>query len=142
VCGDFAPAGSPEVDVLTVVVAPAPFDFAAKLGIPSMQSLADTGAPGLRAMKEAYRDFEGPHGVSVPDGRQITLEARSLMMGGVVHWATLPSPHATFDTVVVRYIPLHDAPLTDSDRRAVEGWDLGEIARCLDGAQWRPGGGR
>lgn len=137
ICGDFAPAESRDVDVLSIVVAPAPFDFAAKLGIPSVQSILDAGTPGVAAMTEVYREFEGPHWQPITDGRRARLEARGLMLGGVVHWVTLPSPNGTFDTVVVRYLPLHDSPLADSDRRAVEGWELALIAQCLDAIHWR-----
>jgi hypothetical protein len=136
-CADFVPAGSPEVDVLTLIVAPAPFDFAAALGFPSMQTALDAGTPELASMKDVYRDFEGPHWRPLADGRRARLEARGLMLGGVVHWATLQSPQATFDTVVIRYLPLHDSPLTDSDRSAVTGWDLPGIAQCLDAVWWR-----
>lgn len=136
-CVDFAPAGSPDVDVLSIVVAPAPFDFAAALGIPSMQTMLDGGTPDLAAMKAVYRDFEGPHPRALADGRHVTLEARGLMLGGVVHWATLRSPGGSFDSVVVRTLPLHDAPLADADRKAVEAWDLARIAECLDAVFWR-----
>lgn len=134
VCSDFAPQGSPDVDVLTLLVAPAPLDFAATLGIPSVVSALDAGTPGLAAMKQVYRDFEGPAWSPLADGRRARLEGRGLMLGGVVHWATLPSPGGTFDSVVVRYIPLHDAPLTDADRQAIETWDLARLAECVDAA--------
>ena len=136
VCGDFAPAESSDVDVLSILVAPAPFDFAQVLGIPSMQTILDGGASGLDAMREVYRNFEGPRFEPTGDGRRVALEARGLMLGGVVHWGTLPSPRATFDTVVVRALPLHDSPLTDDDRKAVEGWDLAKIVQCLDAILW------
>lgn len=134
-CLDLHPEGSPDVDVLSVVVTKGPYDFARRLGIPSMQATL-TRKPGSEAMFKTYRDFEGPNLKPLPDGRQIVLESRGLMLGGVVHWATLPSPRATFTTVLVQQIPLHDAPLADADRAAVEGFDLPVMIECLDARSW------
>jgi hypothetical protein len=141
VCTDLSPVGSPDVDVLSVVVAQGRYDFARTLGVPSMQAVLDAGTPRFEAMAQVYRDFEGPHLEPLPGGRQVKLEARGLMLGGVVRWATLPSPKATFTTVLVQQIPLHDAPLADADRRAVVGWDLTTMLACIDGYFW-PGTGR
>jgi hypothetical protein len=58
------------------------------------------------------------------------------MLGGVVRWATLGSPNASFNLVLIQEIPLHDAPLDDTDRAAVEGWDLVAMAACIDGRFW------
>ncbi len=136
VCGNFAPENSRDVEVLSVLVATAPFDFAGVLGIPSMQTFIDANSPNLAPMKSAYHELEGPHLTLVEGGRHAKVEGRSAMLGGVVHWATLPSPNGTFDTVVVRYVPLHDSPLADSDRKSIEGWDLVAIATCIDSALW------
>ena len=87
-------------------------------------------------MSKMYRDFEGPHVEPLADGRQVKLEARGLMLGGVVHWATLPSPERSFTVVLVQQIPLHDSPLADSDRKAVEAWDLAKIIACVDRRFW------
>jgi hypothetical protein len=135
-CADLSPAGSPTVDVLSLVVARGPYDFATTLGIPSMQAILDAGTPGLSAMAKMYRDFEGPRVQDLADGRQVKLEARGLMLGGVVHWATIPSPRLTFTAVLVQQIPLHDAPLAEADRKAVEAWDLAAMLACLDGRLW------
>jgi hypothetical protein len=135
-CADFSPVGSPDVDVLSVFVAQGRYDFARTLGVPSIQATLDAGTPAGKAMLQTYRDFEGPHFEPLADGRQIALEARGLMLGGVVHWATLASPKATFTTVLVRQIPLHDAPLADADRAAVEGWNLTTILACIDERFW------
>jgi hypothetical protein len=135
-CADLSPVGSPEVGVLSILVSPAPYDFARRLGIPSMQTIVDAGAPGADAMLQMYRTFEGPRFEPTGNGRQVKLEARGLMLGGVVHWATLDSPRGSFTTVVVRQIPLHDSPLADADRKAVEAWNLATIATCLDGRLW------
>jgi hypothetical protein len=123
------------VDVLSVIVAKGPYDFARALGVPSMQ-VALEGKPGVEAMLKTYRDFEGPHFESLPDGRRLAVESRGLMLGGVVHWATLASRKATFTTVLVQQIPLHDAPLADADRAAVEAFDLPTMLACLDGRLW------
>lgn len=136
VCTDLSPSGSPDVDVLSIVVARGRFDFARTLGIPSMQAALDAGTPGAEAMAKVYRDFEGPHWERLSDGRRVKLEARGLMLGGVVRWVTLPSPKVTFTTVLVQQIPLHDAPLADGDRAAVVGWDLPAMLACIDGRFW------
>lgn len=136
VCADLAPAGSPTVDVLSIVVARGSYDFAQVLGIPSMKTLLDAGTPGVDAMAKMYRDFEGPQFEALANGRQVKLEARSLMLGGVVHWATLQSPQGSFTTALVQWIPLHDAPLADADRRAIEAWNLATMLACLDGQLW------
>ena len=133
---DLAPASSPDVDVLSVVVARGPYDLGRALGIPSIRGLVDAGSPGSEGMTRMYREFEGPRFTPLPDGRQVKLEARSLMLGGVVDWASLSGRSGVFTTVVVRQIPLHDAPLDDADRAAVERWDLATMAACLDRHFW------
>jgi hypothetical protein len=124
---------------MTLVVAQGRYDFARTLGVPSMQSTLDAGTPSSAALLETYRDFEGPRFEALPDGRHVTIESRGLMLGGIIHWATLPSPRARFTTVLVQQIPLHDAPLADADRTAVESWDLATIIACIDGRSWHRG---
>jgi hypothetical protein len=136
VCVDLSPKSSPDVSVLSIIVVRGPYDLAQTLGIPSMQTILDAGTPESEATIRMYRDFEGPRFEPLADGRRVRLESRGLMLGGVVHWATLASPKGTFTTVSIQQIPLHDAPLADSDRSAVEGWKLGKILACLDGGFW------
>lgn len=121
--------------MLSVVVMKGPYDFARELGVPSMQATL-AGKPGAEAMLKTYRDFEGPRFEQLPDKRQLRLESRGLMLGGVVHWATLPSPAGAFTTVLVQQIPLHDAPLADADRASVENFTLGAMVACVDGHFW------
>ncbi len=131
-CASFTPAHSPDVNVLSIVVAGGQCDFARALGIPSMRTALDGGAKGLGGLAKMYRDFEGPAFEPLADGRQVAVEARSLMLGGVVRWATLSSRDATFTTVVIQEIPLHDAPLDDAERQAIEQWDLAAMTACFD----------
>jgi hypothetical protein len=138
-CADLAPKTSPDVDVLSVVVAPGSYDFAHTLGVPSMQTVLDAGMPGYAAIAKAYRDLEGPELETLADGRQVRTEARSLMLGGLVRWAALRSRAGDFSTVVVQQIPLHDAPLEDADRRAVEAWNLRDLVACIDAHLWPAG---
>src|SRR5262245_34937528 len=60
VCADFAPEGSPDVDVLSILLMRDTYDFAKALGIPSMQTILDAGTPSADAAIQTYRDFEGP----------------------------------------------------------------------------------
>ena len=126
-CADLAPAGSPSVRVLSIIVSPMPYDFARRLGIPSMQTIGEAGTPGAGAMVEMYKAFEGPRFEPAGKGLQVKFEARSVMLGGVVDWATLDRPRGTFSTVVVRQIPLHDAPLADADRQGDRGMEPAEL---------------
>lgn len=131
-CASLTPAHSPDVNVLSVVVASGPYDTARVLGIPSMQAALDAGAARSAGLAKVYRDFEGPLFEPLADGRQVAVEARSLMLGGVVRWATLTSCNAAVTTVVIQEIPLHDAPLDEADRHAVEQWDLAAMVACID----------
>ena len=105
-------------------------------GLEHCQSLVDARTPGAGAMVEMYKAFEGPRFEPAGKDWQVKLEARRVMLFGVVDWATLESPRATFSTVVVRQIPLHDAPLADADRKAVEGWNLPSLAPLRSLGLW------
>jgi hypothetical protein len=135
-CADLAPKGSPDVEVLTILVARGAYDLGAVLGIPSMQSVFDASGPGAAVFAQAYHDLEGPHLTELADGRNVKVEGRGLMLGGVVRWASLPSPRGAFTSVVIQQIPLHDAPLADADRKAIEAWDLAALVQCIDARLW------
>jgi hypothetical protein len=131
-CATLAVAHEPTLEVITAIVYRGRGDFAKALGIPSMQQMIDAGPE----VAKIYREFEGPHAVDAGAGRVARVEARGLMMAGAIYWATLPSPHETFDTVLTVHAVMSDYPVTKEEHRALRNIDAVAVARCIDAALW------
>jgi len=132
-CFELSPQGG-TIEVSTLILARAPYDPGVALGLPS--AVANLPLEAGEPMMKVWRDFEGPRFESLPDGRQLKIEARDAFLGGVVDWGTLSSPRSVFTTTLVREILLHDAPLADTDRAALQGWDVAKVLACLDRHFW------
>jgi hypothetical protein len=110
-------------------------------GASAFEGLLEEMFPSHTMPDEMRRRIEAS-AIDVPIGRNRTarIKTMGMFLGGIMRWATIPSPHHRFELAVVAVVPLHDEPLTDAGRAAVDGIadDAGfaRVLARLDAALW------
>lgn len=99
------------------------------------------GIVDLEAQSDASQMSEDPRtSLEVAPGRRARTGSANLGTGRTIFWATLSSPHATYDLTVVS-VQYDDAfPLAAADRQAVQSLAaapaLPRLLACLDATLW------
>jgi hypothetical protein len=131
-CSQFASPADTELTLFWLVVFRGPARFAELIRVPSVREILDAGS----LIDREYAQFEGPAWIEISAGRRVKLEARSMFLGGSIHWGTLASPHGTYELTFAVNFLLHDCPVNSQDRAALDSLDLPQVIACLGSKGW------